>query len=226
MKYPKLFARLGLAALTCAVLAGCAASSGSDPSALGAAASHTPADPSGTTAQSGAPADQPIADSEPDTAHIPSSDPDANPMPSVSQTTQELTDSLEGTVSYGQGTAGSSLQEHKAAADVLDWVDSDNGQTVLADPDTLTLTQALEAWFASLTPAQQEHFYENWPEVDTRAQAIVDRPDDHKEPLDVAGADRNDYTDYEGDYPTFSEYVAKLYTAKYGQKPSESAQMG
>ena len=137
-----------------------------------------------------------------------------------------LADSLQGAVSYGQGTAGCTLQHHKAAADVLDWVESDNGQTVLADPNTLTLPQALESWFASLTPAQQEHFYENWPEVDNRAQAIVDRPDEHKEPLDVAGATRIDYNGYEGDYPTFSEYVAKLYAAKYGQKPNESAQMG
>lgn len=225
MKYSKWFQHLGLAAVVCALLAGCAAKN-QNPSALGAAASHTPADPNGTAAQSGAPADQPIPNSEPDTARIPSSSPDAQTMPTVEQTTAELADSMEGTVTYGQGTAGSTLQEHKAAADVLDWVESDNGQTVLADPNTITLTQALESWFASLTPAQQEHFYENWPEVDNRAQTIVDRPDEHKEPLNVAGATRIDYNGYEGDYPTFSEYVAKLYTAKYGQKPNESAQMG
>lgn len=226
MKYSAILARLGLAALACAVLAGCAASSRKEQSSLGAAASHAPASPSGTAAQPGAPADQPVTSTEPDTAQIPASSPDAQPMPSVSQTTDELTGCLEGTVTYGQGTAGSSLKEHKAAADVLDWVDSDHGQIILADPDSITLTEALEDWFASLTPAQQEHFYENWPDVDTRAQAITDRPDEHKEPLDVAGASRIDYTDYEGDYPTFSQYVAKLYAAKYGQKPSASAQLG
>ena len=77
-----------------------------------------------------------------------------------------LADSLQGTVSYGQGTAGCTLQHHKAAADVLDWVDSDAGHAALADPDSITLTQALQDWWATLTPAQQERFYENWPEVD------------------------------------------------------------
>ena len=137
-----------------------------------------------------------------------------------------LADSLQGAVSYGQGTAGCILQHHKAAADVLDWVDSDAGHAALADPDSITLTQALQDWWATLTPAQQERFYENWPEVDQRAHAITRQPDDHKEHLDVAGADRIDYSNFKGDYPTFSRYMAELYTAKYGHAPQHSAGAG
>lgn len=137
-----------------------------------------------------------------------------------------LADSLQGAVSYGQGTAGCTLQHHKAAADVLDWVDSDAGHAALADPDSITLTQALQDWWATLTPAQQERFYENWPEVDHRAHAITRQPDDHKEHLDVAGADRIDYSNFKGDYPTFSRYMAELYTAKYGHAPQHSAGTG
>lgn len=119
--------------------------------------------------------------------------------------TGSLADALNPLLTYGQDTAGSSLQNVTHAAALLDWY----GDSQNADP-LHDYSRDLRDWYDGLDDSQRETFRANWSAVRERARQLVEEPDTLGTLVDDAGV-TNDYTTIGGGYSGFLDAVDALF---------------
>lgn len=119
---------------------------------------------------------------------------------SIAPQSGTLTDALSGTVGYGQGAAGTTLNNVTAAAKLMDWYNSPD-RDPLADPRA-----ELEQWYDSLDEDSRQRFTENWPAIRDQARSILDDPEGSKALLESAGV-KGEYSSMANGWETFVDSV-------------------
>lgn len=91
--------------------------------------------------------------------------------------------SLESSIGWGPGTAGTSLKRLIAAADMLKWAEDNN----IAHQSQTAAASVLQKWYDSLTSTQQEGLSEAWPLIKESANILLTDKDSVSGLIEDAG---------------------------------------
>lgn len=173
------FVRLAALCLCAALpLAGCG---GEEASSASSAAAVPPASSSVASAEPVLP-DQ--AESE-----APFVEDDENGLPGPLSSPEEA---LSSCLSWGPGTAGSSLKSVQAAVALLNWAEENS----LSRRDDDSVTRGFTGWYEGLEADEQENFSAVWPIIQAQADALISGEGEMEPLLEDAGIDPDSLPDY------------------------------
>ncbi|MEE0800957.1 MAG: hypothetical protein U0L91_06725 [Gemmiger sp.] len=95
---------------------------------------------------------------------------------------QDLYDVLDGIVNYEADTAGGSLKNVIAAAELVEFLSKEE-----TSADKKMVIADINAWYEGLTADERRRLAENWPKMLEEAKAISDDPESQQDILDDAG---------------------------------------
>lgn len=95
---------------------------------------------------------------------------------------EALTQALDGLLSWGPGTAGSSLKCVAAAVDLMNWAGANQPQNAPEE-----LSALLADWKAGLDEQALANAQETWPEVSAQAEDLLTMPQLAKDLCEDAG---------------------------------------
>lgn len=99
---------------------------------------------------------------------------------------------LSSCLSWGPGTAGSSLKSVQAAVALLNWAEENS----LSRRDDLSVARSFTGWYEGLEADEQENFSAVWPIIQAQADALISGEGEMEPLLEDAGIDPASLPDY------------------------------
>ena len=99
---------------------------------------------------------------------------------------------LSSCLSWGPGTAGSSLKSVQAAVALLNWAEENS----LSRRDDDSVARGFTGWYEELEANEQENFSAVWPIIQAQADALISGEGEMEPLLEDAGIDPASLPDY------------------------------